>query len=95
MGARTLITIALPPPLLRRAERLARRENRTRAELVQEALELYVSTQRVRKRVVRERVGALMRRSQARTRGVSPRQIRRIVREAVEAARRGKRRASA
>ena len=44
MGTRKLITISVPPPLLRRAEQIAREENRTKSELFREALRFYVDT---------------------------------------------------
>ncbi len=42
-------TISLPPNLVREAERTAREENRTKSELVREALRLYLDEQRWRK----------------------------------------------
>lgn len=92
---RKLITISVPPPLLKKAEQVAREENRTKSELLREALRFYVDTREARTAAVRERAGALIDEIQTRTRGVPPKEIRKIVREAVEAARRAKRRASA
>lgn len=92
---RRLITISVPPPLLKRAEQIAREENRTKSELLREALRFYVDTREVRKTDMRERAGVLIDAIQNRTRGFPPKQIRKVVREAVEAARRGKRRATA
>src|SRR5713226_7366217 len=88
MGTRKLITISVPPPLLRRAEQIAREENRTKSELLREALRFYVDTREVRRAGLRERVGALIDRIQNRTRRVPSKEIRKVVREAVEAARR-------
>lgn len=95
MSTRKLITISLPPPLLKRAEQMAREENRTKSELLREALRFYVDTREVRKAGMRERVGALIEEIQNRTKTVPPKEVRKIVREAVEAARRVKRRATA
>ena len=95
VGTRKLITISVPPPLLKRAAQIAREENRTKSELLREALRFYVDTREVRKAGIRERVGGLIEEIQNRTKGVPPREIRKIVRQAVEAARRGKRRTSA
>lgn len=95
MGARKLITISLPPRLLRKAERVAEQENRTKSELLREALRFYIETSEVRRQAVRERFGSLLDQVQARTRGVPAERIRKVIREAVEAARRASRRASA
>ncbi len=95
MGTRKLITISLPPALLRKAEAVAEEENRTKSELVREALRFYVDTSDVRRQAARDRLAVLMSRVQTRTRGVRPAEIRKVVREAVGAARRIKRRASA
>ena len=95
MATRKLITISVPPPLLKRAEQIAREENRTKSELLREALRFYVDTREVRKAGIRARVGALIEEIQNRTTTVPPKEIRKVVREAVEAARRVKRRATA
>ncbi len=94
MGSRRLITISLPPQLLKKAEEIAEQENRTKSELLREALRFYIDTSEVRKRAARERLFTLIGQVQARTQGVPPREIRRVIREAVEAARRMRRRAS-
>ncbi len=88
MGLRKLMTISVPPQLLKKAERVAAQENRTKSELVREALRLYIETSEVRRRATREQLARLIDRVQARTRGVPSREIRRLVREAVGAARR-------
>jgi metal-responsive CopG/Arc/MetJ family transcriptional regulator len=95
LGTRKLITISLPPPLVKKAEELAREENRTKSELLREALRFYVETKDVRKAAARERFLTVLDQVQTRTEGVPSRQIRRIVGEAVDAVRRRKRRASA
>lgn len=95
IATRKLITISLPPPLLKKAEEVAREENRTKSELVREALRFYVETREVRKQAAREQLFQLIDEVQARTKGVPANEIRRVVREAVEAARREKQRASA
>jgi CopG family transcriptional regulator/antitoxin EndoAI len=43
------LTVSLPPKLLREAERTAREENRTKSELVREALRFYIEERRWRK----------------------------------------------
>jgi CopG family transcriptional regulator/antitoxin EndoAI len=43
------LTVSLPPKLLREAERAAREENRTKSELVREALRFYIDERRFRK----------------------------------------------
>ena len=42
-------TISLPPKLVREAERTAKEENRTKSELVREALRFYLEERRWRK----------------------------------------------
>jgi predicted transcriptional regulator len=77
------------------AEQIAREENRTKSELLREALRFYVDTREVRRAGIRERVGALIEEIQNRTKAAPPKEIRKVVREAVEAARRVKRRPTA
>lgn len=89
MPPRKLITISLPPPLLKQAEAVARAENRTKSELVREALRFYVETRTVRKETTRERLVPLLARIDARTRRAPRTDIRRIIREAVAASRQG------
>ena len=91
MRTRKLITISLPPPLLEKAERVAEEESRTKSELFREALRFYVETREVRKKASREQVFALLSRVQSRTRSTRPREIRRLIREALDAARRPRR----
>ena len=95
MGLRKLITISVPPPLLKRAEQVAREENRTKSELFREALRFYVDTRELRQVAMRERAAALISEIQGRSKGVPPKEIRKVVREAIEAARRARRRATA
>ena len=45
MRANTTLSVSLPPAQLKRAERLAKRENRTLSELVREALRQYEKKQ--------------------------------------------------
>ena len=94
-GTRRLVTISLPPPLLRKAQRVAEEENRSKSELLREALRFYIETREVRRAAARERLFDLVARAQARTRGVPAVAIRKLVREAVEAARQTRRRSSA
>jgi CopG family transcriptional regulator/antitoxin EndoAI len=84
---RKLITISLPPSLLKRAEEVAREENRSKSELLREALRFYVDTREIRKRAMKEGLFAVIDKIQARTKRTRPGNIRRLVREAVEAAR--------
>jgi metal-responsive CopG/Arc/MetJ family transcriptional regulator len=95
VGTRKLITISLSPQLLKKAEQVAEQENRTKSELLREALRFYIETSEVRKTAARERLFGLIDQVQARTRGTPPQDIRKLVREAVAAARRTSRRASA
>jgi metal-responsive CopG/Arc/MetJ family transcriptional regulator len=87
MNTRKLITISLPPPLLKKAEQLAKQENRTKSELVREALRFYMETQGVRKAASREQLFTLIAQIQSRAQGTPEEEIRKIVAKAVEAAR--------
>ena len=87
-GTRRLITISMPPPLLKKAEAIAQEENRTKSELLREALRFYVDTREVRRRAPREQLFALIGKVQSRTRGTGAREIRKLVREAIASARR-------
>jgi len=49
MRATKLVTISLSPNLLRKAEKAAREENRTRSELLREALRRYLEDREWRK----------------------------------------------
>ena len=42
-------TVSLPPRLIKEAERVAKEENRTKSELVREALRMYIEERRWRK----------------------------------------------
>ena len=95
MGSRKLITISLPPQLLKKAEEIAEQENRTKSELLREALRFYIDTGRVRRRAAREGLFSLIAQVQTRTQGVPRKEIRKVIREAVEEARRIQRRTSA
>ena len=95
MATRKLITISLPPPLLKKAEKVAEEESRTKSELLREALRFYVETRDVRKQAARERLFAMIDEVQARNKGVPAREIRKVVREAVKAARGRKQRSRA
>jgi metal-responsive CopG/Arc/MetJ family transcriptional regulator len=95
VATRKLITISLPPSLLKQAEQLAREERRTKSELLREAFRFYVETRTARRAAMRERALAVMDAVHERTKGTSANEIRTIVREAVAAARGTKRRASA
>ena len=95
VGTRKIGTISLPPPLLKKAEKVAREENRTKSELLREALRFYVETREVRRMASRERLFALINRVQARASRTPTREIRKLVREAVGSVRRAKQSASA
>jgi CopG family transcriptional regulator/antitoxin EndoAI len=95
VSTRKLITISVPPPLLKRAEQIAREENRSKSELLREALRFYIDTREVRKTAMQERTLALIDEIQSRAKGVPAKRIREVVREAVAAARRVRRRATA
>ena len=95
MEKRKLITISLPPRLHKEAERIAERENRTKSELLREALRLYIDTSEVRRKTMRVRLSTLIDRVQARTQEVPARDIRKVVRDAVAVARGAKVRAVA
>ena len=92
---RKLVTISLPPSLLRHAQRVADEESRSKSELMREALRFYIETREVRRTAVRERLFEMVERIQARARGVPAAEVRKVVREAVEAARGKKRRSTA
>ena len=89
-GTRKLITISLPPPLLKKAEAVAEEENRTKSELFREALRFYVETRDVRKAVARDRVSALIGKAQARSRTTPAREIRKLIRQTIGTVRAGK-----
>jgi metal-responsive CopG/Arc/MetJ family transcriptional regulator len=95
MGTRRASTISVPPSLLKRAERIARHEHRSKSELLRDALRLYVESKAVRQTAAREPAIAVIDRVQARTENTPPKSIRKIIREAIVAARRGRRRATA
>jgi metal-responsive CopG/Arc/MetJ family transcriptional regulator len=67
-------SVSLPPKLLREAEKLARREGRTRSELLQEALRRYVAENRWREL---QEFG----RSQARKLGIEESEVERLIAE--------------
>lgn len=56
-----IVTISIPPRLLREVEKMARKEHRTKSEVVRDALRLYLDLQSDRgfRRAVRERAAAL------------------------------------
>jgi CopG family transcriptional regulator / antitoxin EndoAI len=82
--------ISLPPPLLKEAERVAAEENRSKSELLRVALRFYIETREVRRVAARDRLFEVIDRIQARTHGVAASRIRKLVREAVAAPRRGR-----
>ena len=48
MRTRQTMTISLPPAMIREVETVRRVENRTRSELIREALRTYFSSRRIR-----------------------------------------------
>jgi hypothetical protein len=68
-------------------EKVAREETRTKSELLREALRFYGETREVRRMASRERLFALINRVQARASRMPTREIRKLVREAVESVR--------
>ena len=56
-----VVTVSIPPRLLRQAEKLARKEQRTKSEVVRDALRLYLDLQSDKgfRLAVRERARAL------------------------------------
>jgi len=89
MRSRKLVTISLPPPLLKEAERVAKEENRTKSELLREALRFYVETRDLRKATAKDRLFDLIDTAQERAAETPPKEIRSLVRDAVAAARKG------
>jgi CopG family transcriptional regulator/antitoxin EndoAI len=49
LRATKLITISMLPDLLKEAERVAKEENRTRSELIREALRRYIADRELRR----------------------------------------------
>jgi metal-responsive CopG/Arc/MetJ family transcriptional regulator len=48
MRTTKILSISLPPELLREAERIAKKERRTKSELFREALRCYIQEQKLR-----------------------------------------------
>lgn len=74
MRTTKVTSLSLPPKLLREAERLARREGRTKSELLREALRRYLADSRWREL---QEFG----RSQARKLGIKESDVARLVAE--------------
>jgi CopG family transcriptional regulator/antitoxin EndoAI len=74
MRSSKITSLSLPPKLLREAERCARREGRTRSELLREALRRYLADSRWREL---QKFG----RSQARKLGLDESDVERLVAE--------------
>ena len=92
MGRTTkLVTISLPPVLLREAEKVAKQEQRTTSELFREALRQYIAQregQVVKREEAKKRIFALIEKVWGRNRGVPPELIEREVAETVQEVRR-------
>jgi CopG family transcriptional regulator/antitoxin EndoAI len=95
MRTTRVLTISLPLELLRKAEEVARQENRTKSELLREALRSYVETRQVGRLASRQEIFSLIDEIQARAKRTPAPQVRRVVRGAVEAVRREGRRSGA
>ena len=54
MRSRKLVTISLPPPLLKEAEKVAKEEYRNMSELFREALRFYIETREVRREAAQD-----------------------------------------
>ena len=54
MRSRKLVTISLPPPLLKEAEKVAKDEYRNMSELFREALRFYIETRDVRREAAKD-----------------------------------------
>ena len=74
MRTTKVTSLSIPPKLLREAERLARREGRTKSELLREALRRYVADSRWREL---QEFG----RARARKLGLSESDVERLVQE--------------
>lgn len=84
---RELITISLPPPLLKKAEKVADEENRTKSELFREAIRFYVEARSERSKARRGQVFSIIDKVQAISKRVPSYQIRKVIREAIISAR--------
>ena len=90
-----LVTISLPPTLLREAEKVAKKEQRTTSELFREALRHYIATregQAMKKEEAKKRIFALIEKNWRFNRGVPTEVIEQEVEEAVRAVRKKARR---
>ena len=74
MRTTRVLSLSLPPDLVREAERVAKQEGRTKSELFREALRRYVEERRWR---ALQRYGA----SRTRRLGVTEADVERVVRE--------------
>ena len=54
MRSRKLVTISLPPSLLKEAEKVAKEEYRNMSELFREALRFYIETRDVRREAAKD-----------------------------------------
>lgn len=84
---RKLVTISLPQRMSKMADRVAKEENRTKSELVREALRLYMETRDVRRAAVRERLFSVIAQAQDRASVTPKREVRQLIEDGVKAAR--------
>lgn len=87
MSTRKLVTISLSPRLLAEALHAAERERRTKSEFFREAVRFYLENGAAQRKAVREQFFSFVDRAQERTKGASRLRVRRLIREAVQAAR--------
>jgi len=74
MRSSKILSLSLPPELLRETERAARNEGRTKSELLREALRRYLLEEKVRRL---QRYGA----RQARKLDIKPSQVEQLIEE--------------
>ena len=74
MRTSKILSLSLPPEMLREAERAAKREGRTKSELFREALRRYLLEEKVRRL---QEYGA----RQARAVGITPSQVDQLIQE--------------
>lgn len=74
MRTTKILSLSLPPGLLKEAERIAKKEGRTRSELFREALRRYLQEQKLREL---QRFGA----SQAKKLGLKESDVERLIAE--------------
>ena len=74
MRTSKIVSITLPPAMVKQADKLARKENRTKSELVREALRRYIVQQEFKEL---QRYGV----DQAKRQGLKPSDVNRLIHE--------------